>query len=102
MIALTGITIDRNVTISSTNARVSTNPKTSGVLRDSIVLWSRSIAVWPVTLTVTLSTVPSVDGISRSCSVVSACFEAASVPSPASGIDSTATVPVESLVRSIG
>ena len=72
------------------------------MLRDSIVLWSRSIAVWPLTLTVTLSTVPSVAGISRSCSVVSACFEAASVPLPASGIDSTATVPVVSLVRSIG
>ena len=89
MIALIGITIERNVTISSRNASVSTNPKTSGVFRASIVLWSRSIAVWPLTLTLTLSTVPSVAGISRSRSVVSACFEAWLVPLPASGIDST-------------
>ena len=65
-------------------ARASTNPNTSGVFRASIVLWSRSMAVWPLTFTLTLSTVPSVWGISRSRRAVSACFDASLAPLPAS------------------
>ena len=66
------------------------------------MLWSRSIAVWPLTSTLTLSTVPSVPGMSRSRSEVSACCEASFDPLPARGIESTSTVWALSVVTSMG
>ena len=63
MIALSGITIERNVTSSSRNARPSTNTKTSGAWAFIESLKSMDCAVQPVTCTVTPGTRPIVAGI---------------------------------------
>ncbi len=102
MIALTAITIDRNVASSRPNASRRTKPKTSGIAFTCDSLKSFEFAVSPVTAYSTPSTCPSVCGSSVLRKVASAAFEASSVPFPSSGISTLATVPSGLVVTSIG
>ena len=92
--ALTAITSERNDTSISTNASSRTNPNTSGA---AVFIWSmksRAYAVSPVTATSVSGSDPTVAGTMSSRSASSASFEVASVPSPATGIETIATVRV--------
>jgi hypothetical protein len=80
------MTIERNVTSSSTKASPNTNANTIGACDFIESLKSRDPAVNPVTCASAFSMRPIVDGMTEPRSASSARFDAASVPSPASGI----------------
>ena len=93
MIALIGITIERNVTSISRKASANTKAKISGSRSTS---WSRKSCDWaagPLTLTVTPSTLPIEAGMISSRISSSASADAASLPLPTVGIATRATVP---------
>ena len=86
MIAVSGITIERKVTSSSTNASPSTNANTNGA-RDFIVLLKSSVCpATPVVWVVMPGMRPIVAGITLLRSSSSASSDVASTPVPASGI----------------
>ena len=82
MIALIGMTSERNVTSSSRKAAESTNAKTSGACDFIVSLKSFELAVSPVTSAVVLGTVPTVAGIRVFRSCANALSEAESLPLP--------------------
>ncbi len=86
------MTTERKATSRSPKARRRTNAKTYGAR--SLVSWLKSYedAASPVTATSTPSTAPIVAGMTSSRSVTSAWVEASSVPVPASGTETIATV----------
>ena len=86
---MSGITIERNVSRSSRNARPSTNANTSGAWDFIASLKSREPAVIPDVLTVTPGTLAIVFGITSPRSVSSARLEMSSVPLPSSGMATT-------------
>ena len=86
MIALMGMTIERNVKSSSRNAAISTKPKTSGRCDFVTSLKSLDEAVKPVTSALTPGTDPIVAGMILSRSSSSAAFDFESVPLPAIGM----------------
>ena len=91
-IALIGITIERNVTRSSTNAIAKTNANTSQMRDDISSLKSTDPAVKPATPTTSpLDTPPNTSGTTSSRSVRTASIERSSVPVPASGTSTTAS-----------
>src|SRR5262245_3733098 len=86
MIALTGITIDRNVNSNRRNAAPSTKPKTIG--RCDLVTSVKSFdwAVKPVTLALMPGTAPIVAGMMRSRRWFTASFDLGSEPSTTLGV----------------
>src|SRR4029079_758259 len=103
MIALVGITIDRNTTSNNRNANPSTNANTYGARCFIVMLKSRVAAVVPVTATSVLSgSVASTGGITSVRSASSAATAAASSPLPASAKSIRATVLSSLTVTRIG
>ena len=91
MIALIGITIERNVTSSRMNARLSTNRNTIGRCDFIVSRKSFDEAVMPLTAT-SASSLPTVAGTTSSRRTRTDSSEAASVPLPWTASDTTATV----------
>ena len=85
-IAFSGMTIDRNETSRSRNAKARTKPNTIGTAERIASFQSFDAAVSPVTAYSTPETWPTVAGSNSSRSVSSAAFDVLSVPLPTSGI----------------
>ena len=100
--ALIGITIEWNVISIRMNASPSTKANTTGVRTPIRSLKSTDAAVPPVTPTSTPWICPTVAGTTLSRRVFSACWDSASLPSPASGMLTRATVWSGLTVTSIG
>ncbi len=100
--ALTAMTSDLNVTSISRNASSSTNANTSGAV---VLIWpskSRVWAVMPVTATSASSREPTVAGTMSSRSASRAALDGPSLPFPATGMETTATVPSGLTLTSTG
>ena len=91
-IALMGMTIERKVSSSSTNASPSTKAKTIGARAFIVSLKSLEPAVQPVTFVSVPGTLPIVAGMTSWRSASSARLEVASVPLPASGMSTRAAL----------
>ena len=99
---MTAITIERNETSRSPKANSRTKPKTFGIELVWALLKSCEFAVEPVTAYSTPSSVPTVRGRTSSRRVSSARVETVSMPVPASGISTLATVPSRLVSTLIG
>ena len=96
------MTSDLNVTSISRNASSSTNPNTSGAV---VFIWASKSRVWaviPVTATSVSSREPTVAGTMSSRSASRAALEGPSLPFPATGMETTATVPSGLTLTSTG
>ena len=87
-----GTTIERNVTSSRMNARLSTKANTSGAREPMASMKSFELAVTPVTATSAPASLPTVAGTTSERSTSSERSEAASVPLPLTDSATTATV----------